>query len=124
MKHPHIRSISEKPSLFNRCDKISHWGLTSEESALIIRGVKILHAMIGGDHLKGLKAIREAQGLSQGEVACALKIDRSTVTKWETGDAYPRGEILATLADLLHCTIDELFGRGESGGTEEQDGIC
>lgn len=61
--------------------------------------------------MKGLKAIREARSLSQEQVAKILKVDRSTVTKWETGGAYPRGEVLAKLADLLHCTIDELFGR-------------
>ena len=74
-------------------------------------GVKKLHAQEGGDCLKGLRAIREAKNLSQEQLACALKVDRSTVTKWETGDAYPRGEMLTKLADLLHCSIDELFGR-------------
>lgn len=68
--------------------------------------------------MKGLKYVREQHGISQEQLASMLGIDRSTVTKWETGDSYPRGEILTKLADTLHCTIDELFGRGAGGGTE------
>ena len=61
--------------------------------------------------MKGLKSIRETQKMSQEQVANALNVDRSTVTKWETGDSCPRGEMLTKLADTLHCTIDALFGR-------------
>lgn len=53
--------------------------------------------------------------MSQEKLAEALSMDRSTVAKWETGDSYPRGETLAKLADLLGCTIDELFGRTAEG---------
>lgn len=66
----------------------------------------------GGDYLNGLRTVREAQKMSQEQLAEAVKVDRTTVTKWETGGSYPRGEMLARLADVLHCTIDELFGRG------------
>lgn len=61
--------------------------------------------------MKGLKPIREKLGLSQEQLASALKVDRSTVTKWETGDSYPRGEMLMQMADILGCTIDEIYGR-------------
>ena len=68
--------------------------------------------MKGGNRMNGLRAVREAKKMSQKQLADAIQVDRTTVTKWETGGAYPRGETLAQLADVLHCTIDELFGRG------------
>ena len=29
---------------------------------------------------------------------------------WETSSSYPRGETMVLLANLLCCTIDELYG--------------
>lgn len=58
-----------------------------------------------------LKKIREGRGLRQEEVARAVGVSRSTVAMWETSNGYPRGETLVLLADLLCCTIDELYGR-------------
>ena len=56
-----------------------------------------------------LTAMREKANLSQEEVAVALKIDRSTVAKWETGVAYPRADKLPAISALYGCSIDELF---------------
>lgn len=56
-----------------------------------------------------LTARREKAGLSQEEVALALKIDRSTVAKWETGASYPRADKLPAIAALYGCSIDALF---------------
>lgn len=58
-----------------------------------------------------LKRIRKDRGLCQEEVARAIGVSRSTVAMWETRNGYPRGEKLTLLADLLCCTIDELYGR-------------
>jgi len=67
-----------------------------------------------------LKEIRKAQGLTQAELANVLQLkSASTVTMWENGSRRPPSTILPRLADLLHCTIDELFGRSEPGGMEE-----
>ena len=61
--------------------------------------------------MRVIKELREARGISQEGLAQMLGIDRSTVTKWETSDAYPRGDKILPLADALHCSIDELYGR-------------
>ena len=53
--------------------------------------------------------MREARKLRQEDVAEALGIDRSAVSKWETGKALPRAEMLFKLADLYNCTIDDLL---------------
>ena len=56
-----------------------------------------------------LTVMRERAGLSQEEGAAALKIDRSTVAKWETGASYPRADKLPAIAALYGCSIDALF---------------
>ncbi len=55
------------------------------------------------------KELRERHNLKQEDVAKELKVDRSTVTKWETGDALPRAGMLPDLARVLNCRMDELF---------------
>lgn len=52
---------------------------------------------------------RKAAGITQNELADTLRIDRSTVAKWETGKAYPRAALLPKIAQVLGCTIDELL---------------
>lgn len=61
--------------------------------------------------MKGLKEMRRGAGLTQADLSKTLGVTQSTVAMWECGVSYPRGEMLTKLADVLHCTIDELFGR-------------
>lgn len=49
-------------------------------------------------------------GYTQAELAELLAVDRSTVTKWETGQSLPRAELLPKIAQILNCTTDELLG--------------
>lgn len=58
-----------------------------------------------------LKELRKKAGYSQMELAKQIGVTQSNVAKWETGNYYPRPALLPVLADLLHCTIDDLFGR-------------
>lgn len=58
-----------------------------------------------------LKAIRERRNMSQSDLANVLGVSRSAVAMWETSEAFPRGKTMAQLAEVLHCTVDELFGR-------------
>jgi len=55
--------------------------------------------------------MRSNLGISQAALAELLGVSQQAVAQWETGRAYPRGETLAKLDDILHCTIDELYGR-------------
>lgn len=67
--------------------------------------------------LEGLRPRRIAQGLTQQQLADALSLERSNVAAWETGRGLPSAALLPRLAELLHCSIDELFvsdsGTGE-----------
>ena len=57
-----------------------------------------------------LKELRERKGLTQAEVANMLECkDKSTISKWESGVAFPRTELLPRLADLYGVTVDDLL---------------
>lgn len=55
------------------------------------------------------KKAREQKGMKQEELAREVGVERSTVTKWETGTSFPRATLLPKLAEVLGCTIDELL---------------
>ncbi len=57
--------------------------------------------------------LRQRSGMSKTQLADRLGVDLSTVCKWESGVNKPMADTLLKLADLLGCTIDELFGRDE-----------
>lgn len=58
-----------------------------------------------------IKELRRAVGMTQVELANAIGVKQSTVAEWERGSSSPRASMLPDLADLFHCTIDQLFGR-------------
>lgn len=49
--------------------------------------------------------------MTKTQLADRLGLDLSTVCKWESGVNKPTADGLLKLADLFHCTIDELYGR-------------
>jgi transcriptional regulator with XRE-family HTH domain len=53
-----------------------------------------------------VRAIREAAGLSQDEVARALGVDQASIMRWEKG-REPRHEHALKYADLLNRLEDE-----------------
>lgn len=58
-----------------------------------------------------IKELREKNGISQVQLADRMGVDPAAVHRWETGAATPRTGRLPELADVFHCTIDELYGR-------------
>ena len=57
------------------------------------------------------ESARKKAGLTQKGLAEKLGVDQSAVSFWETGKRAPRGAKLLRLADVLNCSIDELFDR-------------
>lgn len=57
------------------------------------------------------KQCRVLKGYTQNTVAQFLNIDRSTVSKWESGAAMPDQSLLSKIADLYNVSIDYLLGR-------------
>ena len=62
------------------------------------------------DHLAAnVRAIREARGLSQQQIARAAGIPRATWTHLESGAANPTLAVLVKVADALQVRVDELL---------------
>lgn len=59
---------------------------------------------------KRLRALREAAGLTQRELARKLDIHHSNIGFWEKTGTPPRGEVLPQLAAALHVSLDDLLG--------------
>ena len=56
-----------------------------------------------------IKQLRENANLTQQQLSENLNVDRSTVAKWETGEAMPRADKLPELAKIFGCSIDYLY---------------
>lgn len=63
--------------------------------------------------MKRIKEYGERCGFTQQQLADKIHEDRTTIAKWESGYVFPRAEKLPMIADVLHCSIDQLFGRGK-----------
>lgn len=57
---------------------------------------------------ENLKKLRKAKKISQEELAEKMKVSRQSVSKWETGDAYPEMNNLLELCKIFHCHINDL----------------
>ena len=66
-----------------------------------------------------LKNAREKAGLSQKDVAEALNISRQSVSKWETGKAYPDIDNLIILSELYNVSVDYLIKDKQESSTKK-----
>lgn len=73
-----------------------------------------------------LVAARERAGLTQEEVAEALRCHKSRISKWEHGHRLLKVEDLRDLADIYHCSVDVLLDESQKldvvGRNERWDG--
>ncbi len=58
-----------------------------------------------GDNLRKL---RKSKKLSQDNLAEKMQVSRQSVSKWETGDAYPEMNNILELCKIFHCHINDL----------------
>ena len=59
---------------------------------------------------KRLKELRIEKGLTQQQLADILKVDRTTVMKWERGERETNFSMLAKIAKYFETTSDYLIG--------------
>lgn len=59
--------------------------------------------------LEGLAARRKAAGYTQETFAEALGVTRTALANWETLSAFPSAGLLPGIADLLLCSVDDLY---------------
>ncbi len=68
-----------------------------------------------------LQELRKQKGLTQEELAKALYVSRTAISKWESGRGYPNIDSLKRLANLFSVTVDELLSGDELLTLAEQD---
>lgn len=56
-----------------------------------------------------LQELRKSRGLTQEELAEALYVSRTAVSKWESGRGYPSIDSLKVISNYFTVTIDELL---------------
>lgn len=58
-----------------------------------------------------LNLIRQMRGLTLTELAQKANVSVNTLNSWIYRDVHPDIELLARVADILGCSLDELAGR-------------
>jgi transcriptional regulator with XRE-family HTH domain len=60
-----------------------------------------------------LQELRKQKGLTQEELATALFVSRTAISKWESGRGYPNIDSLKGIARFFSVTVDELLSSDE-----------
>lgn len=58
---------------------------------------------------KNLQYLRKREKITQEDLAEKLNVSRQSVSKWETGEAYPETEKLLALCELFDVSLDGLM---------------
>ena len=66
-----------------------------------------------------IKELRQQKGFTQIQFSAMMGVQHNTVSQWETGCRNPSSSILPHLADILGCTIDELYEHDLPIGTSQ-----
>lgn len=61
-----------------------------------------------------IKELRQAANLTQAKFAEYMGVTQSTVSQWEAGTVFPAAAKLARMAEVLGCTVGELFAKAEA----------
>ena len=68
-----------------------------------------------------LQELRKNKGLTQEELAEALYVSRTAISKWESGRGYPSIDSLKAIAKYFSVAIDELLSSDEVLSIAEED---
>jgi transcriptional regulator with XRE-family HTH domain len=70
--------------------------------------------MTAGFNGKALAQIRRDKGMLQFRFASLLGVSRQVVGEWERGIKVPNHQNMARIADILECSLDDLFTRADA----------
>lgn len=73
------------------------------------------------DFNEKLQELRRRRGLTQEQLAEALYVSRTAVSKWESGRGYPSIDSLKAIAKYFSVTVDELLSCEEVINIAEED---
>ena len=77
-----------------------------------------------------LQELRKSRGLTQEELAEALYVSRTAISKWESGRGYPSIDSLKNIAAYFSVTIDDLLSSekllfiAEKENTNNLQNVC
>ena len=69
---------------------------------------------------KILKNLRKSANYTQEQLADLLGIANSTVSMYERGERFPDYEMMKSIADLFHVSINTLYGREDTAKAEKE----
>lgn len=67
----------------------------------------------GMEFSEKLQYLRKQRGITQEELAAALYVSRTAVSKWESGRGWPNIDSLKAIGAFFGVTVDELLSEGE-----------
>lgn len=56
-----------------------------------------------------IREYREKNGLTQSQLAAKVGLSLDTVSRYETEKREPRASDLCRMAEVLHCSVDDLL---------------
>ena len=68
---------------------------------------------------KNIAELRQANGMTQLELAEKLNYSDKAVSKWERGDSMPDISVLVEIADLFHVSLDYLIHEDHTAAQAE-----
>ena len=71
--------------------------------------------------MRGLKAMRRRAGITAADLAERMHYSRTTIYFWEQGRCWPSSQELPRIAEILGCSIDELFADPSEELTPEKE---
>ena len=70
-----------------------------------------------------LQELRKQKGLTQEELATALFVSRTAISKWESGRGYPNIDSLKAIAKYFGITLDNLLSADEALELAQSDHV-
>jgi len=71
--------------------------------------------------MPGIRTRRRALGLAVAAAAAAVGVTKQAWYQWERGEAMPMAPFLPAMAELLQCSIEDLYEEGDDGEAAVQD---
>lgn len=72
---------------------------------------------------QNIQYLRKLRGITQEELSDLVGVSRQSVSKWETGDAFPETEKIMQLCDIFNVSMDVLMrGDAQKYFTESENG--
>lgn len=70
-----------------------------------------------------IRTIRKSRGLTQTQLAKCVGVRGSTVSNWELGIRQPSICMVQNVANVLHCTVDDLLREDYNISTVPKNGL-